>query len=556
MMTRTPARPRAHWRRGLLLLVLAGGPLGAQTAVPVVPPGPAAAADSGQPLSLDDAVRLAEMKSEAVRAARAGVERARGDAWRARSQLFPQLYASAQYQRTLKSQFEVLQGPPDDRPLCEAFTPTGTTTDERIQELEEALQLATDCRPSGGIDFSRVGFGAKNQYQLGLSFSQNLFAGGRIASQVKAAEAGRRAADIELVAQRAQAVLEVTQAYLDAALADRLATISESALVQTEAVLRQTTLARQVGNTSEFELLRARVTRDNQVPQVIQRRGARALAVLRLKQLLEIPRETDLRLTTPLQDTSPPPLAQFASRAGGSAPDTAAESRAAVRQAEEAVRAQQAALRVARAQRLPAIALTSQYGRVAYPNAGVPGWNDFSQNWTVGVGLQVPLFTGGRIRGDEMVARANLEEARARSAEAREYAALDAMNALSALQEAEAQWSASAGTGEQAARAYGIAELRYREGISTQTELSEARLLLQQAQANRALAARDLQLARVRLALLRDLPLAAPGAAGGADRQPSSTMPSQQGAPQPAPQTPQGQNAEFGQTAQTGGFAP
>ncbi len=57
------------------------------------------------------------------------------------------------------------------------------------------------------------------------------------------------------------------------------------------------------------------------------------------------------------------------------------------------------------------------------------------------------------------------------------------------------------------AAAYEIAELRYREGLSTQLELSDARLLLQQAQANRAQAARDVQVARVRLALLPDLPL-------------------------------------------------
>ncbi|MBA2627885.1 MAG: TolC family protein, partial [Gemmatimonadales bacterium] len=65
-----------------------------------------------------------------------------------------------------------------------------------------------------------------------------------------------------------------------------------------------------------------------------------------------------------------------------------------------------------------------------------------------------------------------------------------------------------AGTVEQAQRAYAIAEVRYREGISTQTELGDARLLLQQALANRAQAARDLQVARVRMTLLPDLPFA------------------------------------------------
>ncbi len=60
---------------------------------------------------------------------------------------------------------------------------------------------------------------------------------------------------------------------------------------------------------------------------------------------------------------------------------------------------------------------------------------------------------------------------------------------------------------EQATRANEIAELRYREGLSTQTELQDVRLQLEQARANQAQAARDLQVARLRLTLLPFLPL-------------------------------------------------
>ena len=52
-------------------------------------------------------------------------------------------------------------------------------------------------------------------------------------------------------------------------LVDRLVQIAESSLVQTETVFRQTKLSRQVGDKSEFDLLRAQVTRDNQRPLVI-----------------------------------------------------------------------------------------------------------------------------------------------------------------------------------------------------------------------------------------------------------------------------------------------
>ncbi|MCA9768574.1 MAG: TolC family protein, partial [Gemmatimonadetes bacterium] len=70
-----------------------------------------------------------------------------------------------------------------------------------------------------------------------------------------------------------------------------------------------------------------------------------------------------------------------------------------------------------------------------------------------------------------------------------------------------ASFAASEGTAAQARRAYEIAEIRVREGLSTLTDLADVRLQLQQAEANRAQAARDLQVARLRLRLLRDLPI-------------------------------------------------
>ena len=151
--------------------------------------------------------------------------------------------------------------------------------------------------------------------------------------------------------------------------------------------------------------------------------------------------------------------------------------------------------------------------------------------------LSIPLFTGGRITGDEMVARANLMEARENYQQTRELAELDTRSAIADLEQAIAAWKASAGTAEQAARAYRIAEVRYGEGISTQLELSESRLLLEQAAANRASAARNLRVAEVRLALIHDLPLGtvtqgAAGAAAGAGAAQQQSTP-QQTTPQP-----------------------
>jgi outer membrane protein len=126
--------------------------------------------------------------------------------------------------------------------------------------------------------------------------------------------------------------------------------------------------------------------------------------------------------------------------------------------------------------------------------------------------MSVPIFTGGRIKANEALARAAADEARATLRLTQELDALDRASTRSEVEAARAEWEASLSTIEQAQRAYEIAELRYREGLSTQLELSDARLQLAQSQATRAEAARTLQVRRIRLALLPELPLAAPSA--------------------------------------------
>jgi outer membrane protein len=503
-------------------------------------------------ISLEEAVRTAEAQSEAIRIARAGVQRSQGQQYQARSQRLPQLNASASYTRTLASQFDIggsapavdtTKPAPPPTPCDQYLRDATATTTERLAGLEDASRCALGQNPFSS--FGNLGFGAKNQYNAGLAFSQSLFSGGRISAQNAVANSGRRSAEIELAAQRAQVRLDVTQAYYDAALADRLVALAESSAVQTDKVLRQTQLARTVGNVSEFELLRAQVSSSNQRPIVIQRQSDREVAYLRLKQLLNLPLENAIQLTTVVDD----PVATTAALNATVeiTGDTVAVDRATVRQAAEAIDAQRGLLRVAKAQRFPTLALTSQYGKVAFPLTNFPGSGDFRTNWTVALGTQFPLFTGGRIKGDQMVAEANVRDAQARYDQLREFAALDSRVTINDLLQARAAWQASLGTAEQANRAYSIAEVRYKEGISTQLELNDARILLEQAVANRALAARNLQVARVKLELLPDLPLQGTSATQAqAQSQAAAQQQSQQSTQQAAPQQAQAQQQQTG----------
>lgn len=539
--------------RAAVLMLAALSPLAA-SAQQTAP----AQSTSARPLSLDEAIRLAARESEALQIARAGVTRAAGQQKQARSLYLPQLNGSATYARTLRSQFSALASSsspdtttgPQQQSLCSPFIPAGATTAER----DAALAQSQTCAAEQGIDFSKVGFGARNQYSLGLAFSQSVFSGGRNAGQNAAATAGRRSADVEVTAQRAQLALDVTEAYFDAVLADRLVDIADTTLAQTEELLRQTTVAKRVGNTSEFDLLRATVTRDNQRPVAIQRRGDRDIAYLRLKQLLNIPLDEPLTLTTPIDQPATisrliaanatgvsPPAAPAATDtlAPLPLPDTTTANRAPVRESAEAVRAQEGLLKVARADRLPSLSITSNYQRLFFPNNLLPSLNQYSENWTIGGSLGLSLFSGGRVTGQIEVAKANLDEARARLQQSRELAALDTRIALNQLQQAEAAFAASRGTASQAQRAYAIDQIRYHEGISTQTDLTQSRLLLEQAAANQAQTARDLAVARARIALIRDLPINTSALGAAAQRavaqpQQAQQQPSQQQSAQPA----------------------
>lgn len=520
---------------GVLAAALAvASPLGAQTlpaARPVPLPPPAAAMPPAAPLapdtgaqralSLGEALTLGERSNDQIALARASVVRATGQREQAISQRLPQLNGTAGYSRALASQFQGLSSGSTDTTTttgpqnCNgAFTPNpGLPLDQRVDSLEHAVQCAGSSSP-----FSSLGslpFGRANTWTLGLALQQNVFTGGRIAGQVQTANAGRSTAEVQLASARAQMVLDVAQAYYNAALADRLVQIAETAAEQARTTFEQTRLANQVGNAPEFDLLNAQVTYQNQLPVVLQRRADRDLAYTQLRLLIGLPADAPVALTTPLNDAAPVPVERYASNPAALG-DTTTVNRAPVREARQQLVAQQGQLKVARAERLPSVSIVSNYQRVAYPQGAFPNPGDFLTNWTLGAQLSIPIFTGGRLHGDELVAQAGVMQAQAQLRQAEWQTELDTRTALRRLDEARASWQASQGTVEQATRAYQIAEIRYREGLSTQLELINSRGQLQQAEANRAQAARDLQVAQLRVTLLPDLPISTATSAAAA----------------------------------------
>src|SRR5438105_6819578 len=119
-------------------------------------PGGLLAQQQARGLSLDDALQIAQDKSEQVTLAKASVMRAQGQKYQARSQYFPQLNGSLGYTRTLASEFSALSSSDtttsssssssDEK--CEKFAPNpALPLAQRIDSLEHAVRCASNANP-------------------------------------------------------------------------------------------------------------------------------------------------------------------------------------------------------------------------------------------------------------------------------------------------------------------------------------------------------------------------------------------------------------------------
>lgn len=504
-MDKSFASPRAASAAVLAGLLLAA-PVSGQAPTP-----PASSSTPVRRVTLDEALQLAEGGSEQVAAAEAGVKRASGQVDLVRSGLYPQLNSAIGYQRTLQTQFDGIFDTDAAAAPCPGLTVNaGAPVDQRVAELERFLQCPPG-NPFGGGGDNDLPFGQLNTWTASLQFAQRVYDGGTLRAQERQARAGRDAATLGVTTTRAQLDLDVATAFYDAALSDRLVTITEATLTQAGETLRQIELQFKVGQIAEFEVLRARVSRDNQRAAVIRSTIQRDLAYLRLRQLINVPADQPLELDANLTEPNGALAGRWTAALAEAEAGLKALDRTAVKQVEAGVQANEAAVAVTQAQFKPQVSLTSSF--IAYAYDPLPAFKQ--RDWTVGAAVSLPLLDGGRRKANRAIAEATLEESRQQLQLVQELSDLDQRSAHATWRAARAAWEASSGTVEEAQRAYQIADVRYREGLSTQLELNDARLALERAEASRAQAARDLQVTRSRLALLPDLPVGGGSGSGG-----------------------------------------
>lgn len=405
--------------------------------------------------------------SYSLAAAGAGIDAARANVTVARSGYLPQITITASYLHTIESEYDAL------------FANAGTSN------------------MLGG--FEALPFGRDHTWRAGIDAQQLIWDGGKVGASVKSARAGVRIAKLDESSRRAVIVLTIADAYASAVLADKLVGIGEASLALAEKTLEQAKLGFEQGSTAEFDVVRAEVTRDTQRTAVLRTKASRDLAMLRVKRLLQLPLAAQVELTTELTGDVAPLATGIA--------NVAPKEQYAVARARATVTARDADVRAASSTWFPQISAFTSYGRVDYPTQLRPdNPSDWRTNWTAGVNVSLPVFTGFRRGAQIKGAKANRRAAEALLADTSAQADLDLRTATTNVEVATATLQSNARSVDLARRAYQIADVRYRQGVSTYLELSDARIALDRALGDQASAARDLQVARVRLALFPALP--------------------------------------------------
>jgi outer membrane protein len=452
------SRPALVLFTGVALLCLRL-PAAAQEPVPLV-------------LSLDAAVSRAVALGEEVGLSRAQQASAEGQIQEVRAGVMPQLTATVNYTRTLASLFQDITFP-----------------------------VSGNGNGDGENPFAALPFGQPNTWNATLRLTQPLYAAGRVRTALDIARNVRRAATFDIEEAEADIALQVRRAYFQLGISDEFLAIATESYTFADAQLKQVELFRQQGTVSDFDVLRARVERDNLEPAIIEARNARRLAELELKRLINVPATQPLIVTTRLE-----PAVEDVDR---EALRAALERRAGLQAIDEAIAAREGAVRIAQSARRPSVDFVGLFSFQAFPAAPAPPLRDWRRDWAVSVNLSLPILDGGRAAGQTVQAEAELQQARLQRAQLREGLEMELEAALAEFEAARAQIVARRATIDQARRAAELSELRFRSGLSTQLETSDARLLLRQAQVNetQALSAYLTTLARLERASGGEIPL-------------------------------------------------
>ncbi|AFZ33460.1 MULTISPECIES: TolC family protein [Cyanophyceae] len=407
-----------------------------------------------QPITLQQALELAQRNNRQLQVARLTVERSRAALREARSALYPSVGVNSGISRSRSAQSELQQ---------------------RIQENQGIPQ--TD---EGSISTVLSGT---------AELSYNLYTSGERSSRIRAAEEQVRLSELQLEQATEELRLNVADDYYNLQAADELVRINQSAVTNAQASLRDAQALEQAGVGTRFAVLQAEVQLANATQDLTnalgqQQTSRRQLASrLSIAQLVNVSAADPVQISglwnLPLEDSI---VLAFRNRAE-------LEQQLVQRNISEAQR------RLALSQLGPRVSLVTSYNVLDVFDDGA----GLADGYSLGANVSLNLYDGGAARARARQEEANIAIAETNFADTRNQVRFEVEEAYNTLQSNLANIQTASVALEQAREALRLARLRFQAGVGTQTEVIDAENDLTNAEGNRVTAILDYNRALARL---------------------------------------------------------
>lgn len=321
-----------------------------------------------------------------------------------------------------------------------------------------------------------------------LKVMQLLFASGQAYKGIRMAAAGKRAAALSVESERDDLAYNVARSFYAVLFTRALHTAKAESLATAEAHLADVRNRFEFGTASRFELLRSEVEAANLRPEVDQAKNAVELARMGLKTQMGYKLGESIEVIGSLDDLALDLDYQQAM-------DEALAGRSALAGLDAAIEARDHGTWVATAGMLPKV---SGFGTWGYQKP----WyfeQDWTELWTVGVGVSIPLFDGLSALGKRREAAAQsrrLQKQRIALVDGIDFSIRHALLDLAEIRGRIEQTRDNVQRAEQACR---MAQAAYKNGAATNLEILDAQLAQTGAKTLHIQALYDFQIAKTQL---------------------------------------------------------
>ncbi len=334
------------------------------------------------------------------------------------------------------------------------------------------------------VDFGEtsIDVGSLDNYAAGVTLRQLLYAGGSVRAGLLAAKDYRDMTAHQTHRMRATLERDIRAAFSDLLLLDAIIRVHEQRIAQLRDVADQTTRRFERDQASEFDALNARVQLANAMPLLIRASNDWSLAHTAFANLIEAD-DTAFTISGELEYRPfDAPLVELIRQALETRPDIWA--------VERQLALQRADIRVEQGAYLPTIHASAGY-RGQDPPGMISSASGWDWRWTAGLEAQWRWMDGGLRRQQVRRKRLEYDQSVERHAIMLRTVEQEVRQARLGVTHASAAVDASRENVALAVKTLAIARTQYDAGLTTRLEYTEVSLALMQARLNWLYALRD-----------------------------------------------------------------